>query len=211
MLKRVSVCVVGLILFCVFIEGAYVYWVTRADQMLAPADMLVVFPGKPERVRAGYELARAGYGAALAIPGRSSDLLQAYGRIFEIDESFSFIPLGRSRTTFEDALLAGRVVRARSCRSVILVTSSYHMARAYLLLRMVLMGSGVDIQRYAVSDGMGVDAVSCSRRFFNEMVKMWAACGEAVWYGVSGRLMTDCAPLQSARLFLKERVLLKVE
>ena len=81
---------------------------------------------------------------------------------------------GWSENTLENAFAAKGVVAERNFRQVIMVTSDYHMPRAYLVLRTLLPGE-VGITAYSVrSDWSDRNALPRTlRHFFVEGWKYW--------------------------------------
>ncbi len=67
-------------------------------------------------------------------------------------ENGSVVIEPEARTTFENALLTGDIIQKEGFKKVLLVTSSYHMPRSLLLLKLKLNGSGTEIGVHKVSD-----------------------------------------------------------
>ena len=208
-----------IILFFIFViisQGTYFHCLGSTGKAISEcSELIVVFPGESQRIEEGFELARSGYAANIAIPGRSLNTLQSLALQHGLDDRVGFIPMGHSQTTFEDALLTRRVVKEHGFSSIMLVTSSYHLPRAYFLLRVLLTGCDVTIQTHGVPDEDARQRTSHDRFhrpkiFFNEMIKFWASLGEMAWYGLTGRLLTELQSAQVIRRILKEWVLFAV-
>ena len=103
------------------------------------ADAIVAFSGDPQRVRTAGLLLAKGHARKLLVIGQDNGEETATLRITYPALSaccIRRIPL--SRTTSEDALLAQKWVIANEIRSVILVTSTFHVPRAMIELKRAL-------------------------------------------------------------------------
>lgn len=104
------------------------------------ADAIVVLTGGKGRVDEGVRLYRAGKGDWLFFIGvgpgvRRSDLYHPHRG----DPSPEGVILEKaSRNTLENAIYGRDVIMAKEVRSIILITSRYHMKRASILLRNAL-------------------------------------------------------------------------
>ena len=93
-----------------------------------------------------------------------------------------------------------------------LVTSSYHMFRSSLLLRGLLIGSGVEIGCLSVPERSSPDGWNPAWRqvkmAVNEAVKLWGSGAELVWEATTGELLMDRPGYRAVRAWVKRRVLL---
>lgn len=121
--------VAGFVWFACSVSG-------REVKVGAKADGIVVLTGGASRVADGIELLSAGLGRRLLIsgvhPSNSPDALQRmlpeHRRLFEC-----CVDLDRSaRNTHGNAIEAARWVEQQGFRSLIVVTSNYHMPRALI-------------------------------------------------------------------------------
>jgi len=99
------------------------------------ADCGVVLTGGPGRVREGLSLLSRGLVKKLVISGvhpdvEFSDLYSSWIYLGEIDEK-DVILERHSTTTYGNAQQTLPIVEAWGCRDVVLVTSQYHMPRAF--------------------------------------------------------------------------------
>lgn len=121
-----------------FIDFTYKTFSYR--QREAKADAIVVLAGGKGRVDEGVRLYRQGKGHWLFFIGvdpavRRSDLYRPQPG----DPSASGVVLEKaSRNTLENALYGRDVIMERNVRSILLITSRYHMKRASILLRNAL-------------------------------------------------------------------------
>lgn len=124
--------------------GAIPYLLARS--LPAPsgegADAILVLTGGENRIAEGLRAWKEGRGKELFILGagrnaKLSNILPAGTEISPGDITRIHVE-GWSSNTLENAFSAKTAVTSRAFRSVILVTSDYHVARAYLALRAVL-------------------------------------------------------------------------
>ena len=122
----------------VLLVGGFVAFVARLDRSEGPgrrADAVVVLTGGAERIAEGVRLLREGSGRRLLISGMNERTTRwdvaARGAPDDQEAFFSCcVDLGyRARNTIGNALEAQRWARAQGFRSLVVVTSSYHMPR----------------------------------------------------------------------------------
>jgi len=107
-----------------------------------PADAVIVLSGGKGRIPEGYRAWRSGAGRDFCILGagrnvKPAQLLPAAASI-PADVLSRIHVEGWSENTLENAFSAKAIVEQRGYSSVILVTSDYHVPRAYLAFRKVL-------------------------------------------------------------------------
>lgn len=182
-------------------QAAAVFGLSGAGRAGPRADLIAVFPGAPERIAAAVRLAAEGRADHLLVAtGESVDALVApiLDGLPGAKRRLELIAGGTSRDTFEDALVTARQVRAHGFKRVILVTSDYHMLRSWVLLRLLMAGSGVEIVRYAVPTPNGHPDAGL-RTVGREMVKLWGSLGEFGYHGFTGNLLAGWPPAQRLR------------
>lgn len=147
-LAGVPLFALGLALTAVALSG--LVWVVQlgswSTTLPASADGIVVFTGGEDRIATGLRLLAEGRGQIMLVSGVGGaaplrDLLRRSGadtatrRLAPVDR----VTLGRAATsTYGNALETADWARAHDVRSLIVVTASYHMARAMLELSRVL-------------------------------------------------------------------------
>ena len=111
---------------------------------IAKTDLVVVLTGGQGRLREAIELLKLGKGERLLISGvdprsKLDGLLRA-NRIEDVSEDIkSRISMGPfAKTTVENAVEIREAIQTYTARSVLVVTSNYHMTRALRLLRFEL-------------------------------------------------------------------------
>jgi len=209
--------VVGLVVLVVGLLPPFGYGVltnVMAGSGHDQTDLIMVFPGTPDRITTGYRLAREGRARRLAISGVGERGLAARAHQLAGVADVACIATAKSRTTFEDAFNARAVVQQHKIRSVLLVTSSWHLLRSSLLLHGILLGTGVEI--VAVSaDEPGSTALSGARIGYlvkmavNEAVKLWGSLAELGWEAMTGELLMDKPAYQKVSTFVKSELLFR--
>jgi len=225
----------------VLLQAAYFSLIVPRNNNIEKADLIAVFSGEKERITVGFQLAKQGYAPNFVITGFSKDHFKYYFKEYgDLPLSVEPIINGKSNTTFEDALATKRILQKGKFKSVILVTSTYHLPRAYFLLRTLLLGTNVTIQRYGVDkkEVLGAGAklttegsvINVSANIkgrkaqdieqttqplnlkiaCNEMIKFWASLGEMTGYRVSGKLLTEIPFCLRMKTFLKSKILFQI-
>lgn len=148
------------------------------------ADAIVALSGNPVRIRAAVDLLAKGYGRRLLIAGiDNSDeiaaLYPAHRALF--DCCIDIDP--RSRTTVEDAATIQHWALETRPRSLILVTSSYHVPRALLEVNRALpalpvIPLGVSTSSaYVSGPGHRPETAKLLVREYMKFVAVWAEVG----------------------------------
>lgn len=127
-----------LIITALFVDFAYKTF--SASPRLVQADAIVVLAGGRGRVEEGIRLFREGKGKQLFLVGvdplvRKSDLYRPKAGDPPADR---VILEKTSRNTLENAIYARDILAAYNVRSVLLITSRYHLKRAAILFRHAL-------------------------------------------------------------------------
>ncbi len=99
----------------------------------------------------------------------------------------------KARTTFENAYFISEVISEYRFHSVTFVTSDYHMPRSYLLMKLMLLGKGVTVQRLAakspyLAGSSWPRSETALKVTYNEMVKVWGSLGELLVYVIRRQL-----------------------
>jgi uncharacterized SAM-binding protein YcdF (DUF218 family) len=126
----------GALVLVVFVVANLVFFVWPSAGALQRADAVVVLAGGDgERLDRGLELVRAGVAPTLVASTGPSQLCDT-AQPFEV---VCFHP--SPETTRGEAEAIGRLAREHGWRHIVLVTSSYHMSRAQLLVDRCYSGS----------------------------------------------------------------------
>lgn len=174
-------------------EAVFFYSVLTAERGIEPADLVVVFHGTADRNKKGYRLVNEGIAPLLMVSPADSGTRDRYDKKYARAGGWRHLVENRADTTFQNALLAGRLIREHNLKKVILVTDSWHMPRSYFLLQMMLIGSKVQISICSVDPGpLPKSPARWSGRqcklVYNEAVELWGSMAEFVDYSFRGRL-----------------------
>jgi uncharacterized SAM-binding protein YcdF (DUF218 family) len=128
------------------------------EEELRPADVIHVLGGRYERTRYTLQLYRQGYGHKLFFTGEEVAPLFMRAAIFQGVPIADVIPFqSKAINTYQEALeLKQFLAQEPQFRSVIVVSSPYHMRRARWIFGQV-MGPQVDIQFAPVPFGQTAD------------------------------------------------------
>lgn len=196
-----------LCLVAVIQTGTAVYFAKRTET-LEPADLVVVFPGDSRRIITGIDLVKYGLAPRFMVISTTAPHLQEILTKNGVLENITTLPGGESRSTFEDVYQTIQTIQDNQLRSVILVTSSYHLPRAMFLLRVSLglSGQNVRIQGFSVKDEQGF--YKNLVQYPNEAIKLWGSIIEMTGQHVSGQLLLDAPILKKVQRVFKKTLLL---
>jgi uncharacterized SAM-binding protein YcdF (DUF218 family) len=163
------------------------------------ADVVVVFTGGGERVRDGYRALADQKEASLLISVATPESASRFDNQFAPGERVVHLYETEARTTFENAVYTAAIVRRQDLDSVLLVTSLWHMPRAYLLMRLQLAGSGVAVYRHASGvpeqdDRIPWHSQAFRRHLYRESIELWGSLAEQLYHLITGSL-----PIQNPR------------
>lgn len=125
-------------LFTEFAEDALSYSLRGAAP--SRADAIVALTGGKGRIEAGLALLRSGAAPTLVLSGvdRDADMDTIFLNGVTAEEKKNIILEKASTTTYENALYVRRIAEERGFKSMILLTSWYHMKRARYAFSRVL-------------------------------------------------------------------------
>ena len=215
-LLRMLVASGSLFVVLMAVQGAYWYRTLTAPFEIRQAEAVVVFLGGPGRIRKGYDLTNQGMAPLLSLSPADERRLTRWDKRFGArDVPIRHMMEDRATTTFENALLTGRLIEAHGIRHCLLVTERFHMPRSLLLLRMVLAGKGVRIdpapveaKPYAVSPLRW--SVREQKRAYNEMIEFWGSLVEVINYKATGQLPQPGQAESGIIKYLRDSLLLEI-
>ena len=204
----------ALIIFCLFclvaaIQTGTAIYFSKSEVTLAPAELVVVFPGGSERIESGIEIVKDGAAPDFMVVNGTEESLRPLLQKNKMPEAVKVFPGGKSRSTFEDTFQAVKVIKENHLSSVILVTSSYHLPRALFLLKTYLSISGqedVHVQYYPVIQPLRFDKKI--ELYGNEAIKFWGSVVEMAGYSFTGQLLLDAPALKRMQSLFKNNFLL---
>lgn len=133
-----------LLLYIVILFSLFINELRVATDEIAYADAIVVLTGGTGRVEEGLRLFREGRGGYLILSGVEET--SSLGAIFpgrdlktSVDTSRIILDI-ESRRTIDNAFNVKKIVEEKRFKSLILVTSNYHMKRASTILRKTING-----------------------------------------------------------------------
>jgi len=176
------------IVLVLIVEGIYFYTIIQREHIVTKADAIIVFNGFRERVEAGYKLAGQGDAPNLVVTAADSYHLSGYNRRYGLSETVNVIKEDKARTTFENAFYAEKIIRENQFRSVILVTSRYHLPRSLFLFRAVLLGRDITVQIHTPpADRERLWSSAGGRRLIHrEMIRFWGSLSELLYCKAAG-------------------------
>lgn len=164
-------------LFTEFAEDARAYSLRGATA--SRADAIVVLTGGKGRIEAGLGLLRSGRAPTLVLSGVDRDA--AMDTIFlngiTAEEKENIILEKGSTTTYENALYIRRIAEERGFKSMILLTSWYHMKRARYAFSRALKDEFVIYEEIVPRSDAGGRAFSGATAVLPEFLKYY-------WYAL---------------------------
>lgn len=196
-------------------EFVFFYDILSKGNTRERADVIAVFEGGRDRVKAGYQLVDRTMADSLVISPANVHQLRAYERRYQPERKFKRIIEKNARTTLENAIYTHNIVEQHNFNSVILVTSWYHMPRSYLLLKIILADPHKHIQPHFVA----TDKLNHNNWYhhligwkmvYNEMLEFWGSLYELAKFQITGKInakQPGKSPLMDG---LKKRLLFKI-
>lgn len=207
MIRKALLGIAGCICSLALLQVMVFTWMWHTTAPIGKADILVVFPGDIERVFKGLALAREDYASNLLIIGQTAESYPLWGMFGELPD-VRMLASRKSRSTFEDVVIAEQIIQENGFHSVLLVTSSYHMPRALLLFKLFLRDSGVNVETlYCPVEHRNMRQLSRMLLCYNEMVKLWGSLIEMIGYKASDRMLRDSPIFVNITEFAKKILL----
>ena len=136
---------------------------------IAPSDVLLILGGKTDRLREGVKLYHQGYAPHVLFTAAGLQLRLAHvhlnwgqimrhaAKIEGIPPEATFLDM-ESTSTYEDAVNSKRILQEHGWKSVIIISSTYHMRRVRMTFDKVFDGSGIRLHYHpAPSDELHPD------------------------------------------------------
>ncbi len=108
-------------------------------------------------------------------------------------------------------MYTSRIIEAYRYKSVILVTSDYHMPRSLALLQLFLAGKNVRVHLHRVRAAAAAAKPLLLKLVYNEMVEFWGSLFEYVSYQVRGEPAVKPVKKSALAVYLRSLVLLDVK
>lgn len=185
-----------------------VYLLRFLQPELAPADLVSIMPSSKDRISKGC-LAAANPGAAhLMLINNSPKALAKHAARCGVPESVVLVPGGTSRSSFEDIHVTVQTALDRNLKSVILVTSDFHLPRALFLMYAYNLSIGRELHIQYTTAWEQTGPLKRLRLFYSEIVKFWGSAAELGGYLLTGQLPLDSEKVMAIRNKLKKMLLL---
>ena len=201
-----GVVLVSFAVAAIVIEGIYFYRIMSKEYTPENVDCIIIYPQETLRLQAGGLFAKKGYGSSLSITGFKAKAVESIINKYHYNESVKYISSDISRSTFEDALNALKIVKRYDFNSILIVTSKYHLPRAGFLTKIMLSGIKTKIHFYGVakinSNNLKGEESYEGKIVIREMIKFWGSIFEMTVYKTTGKLFGD----NSFHKVLKTRV-----
>jgi len=194
---KIFLIIVAFIVSIPAFELGYFFWVLSRPVTLPTnleTDAIVVFNGSPNRVKTAYEISQSLNTRYLVISPALKEQLAVYDERYQLPATVSHLNEPLARTTLENAVYSQRIMERHQLRSILLVTSAYHMPRARACLNLCLLGTGTDVRVYFAHTGTErklSDYFETSlgvKTLYNETVRFWGSLGEWIIFKIRGKL-----------------------
>ena len=176
--------------------GTAVYF-KKSDPQLAPADLVVVFPGEKQRIESGLAIVKNNSHKSFMVTGLTQEGLKQLFKKNKVPETVTALPGGKSRSTFEDVYQTVKTIKENKIISITLVSSSYHLPRALFLLKLYLTISGEAVH-------IQYSFVNVPSQYINEVIKLWGSLVEMAGYYLTGELILNRPPVRKFQLYFKK-------
>lgn len=192
-LKKTALWMVLLMVLAGLTQLGYFLSILAREDTPSRADAVVVFMGAPGRLKTGYELVNQGAARRIVLSPSNKNAWRRWDKKFQLRPGVRHLDEPYARTTLQNAFYASRMIRSLGLKTVILVTSDYHMPRSLALMKLFLAGDGVKLHTRKVS---ARDAGNMrlnhrwlmTRLVYNEMIECWGSLMEYGAYLASGKM-----------------------
>ncbi len=177
-LRRVAAAA-GLLALPFVLEAA---WFARVLATPAPpprADLLAVYGGDYQRYASGWTLERAGTFRYLVFSDASPGFVAEMERHFGRPRRATLLLEPNARNTSQNARYVARLAEAHGCRSLMVLTSWWHLPRALFLTRLALLGRGIRVLGWPLASASAPDdrpaSVLGDPRVWEEGLRLWGS------------------------------------
>lgn len=185
-----------------------VYVLRLMQPALVPADLVAIMPSSKDRIAKGC-MAAADPGAAyLMLINNSPKALAKHAAKYGVPESVTLLPGVTSRSSFEDIHVTVQTAQDRNLKSVILVTSDYHLPRAMFLMYVYNFSNGRELRIQYATAWEQTSPLKRLQLFYSEIVKFWGSAAELGGFMLTTQLPLDSDKVMATRNKLKKMLLL---
>lgn len=170
---------------------AFLYYLNH-ENVSVRTDAVIVFRGDKGRVMEGYEVAANSQPAYMVISPANQKRIDSYNGRFKKTDQVKVLLEEKARTTFENVLLTLQIIEQNNIKSIVLVTSDYHVPRSIMLYKILTWRTPLDIYFHGVSSAAdkSYGNIERAKLFYNEMVEFVGSMIEYLQY-----LILDDLPL----------------
>jgi len=119
----------------------------RVTTPIQKADIIVALGGSKERRKDAVELLRKGFASRVMFTGY--DVENRDYQCEGVSEEETLLPPMATYTTYDDAHVVLKATEENNFRSVIIVTSPYHLRRSSFIFHKVFKGKDINLMFYA--------------------------------------------------------------
>ena len=185
-----------------------VYLLRFLQPELEKADLVAIMPSSKDRIANGC-VAAANPGAThLMLINNSPKALAKHAAKYGVPESVTMLPGGTSRSSFEDIHVTVQTALDRNLKSVILITSDFHLPRALFLMYAYNLSIGRDLRIQYTAARDQTTPLKRLLLFYSEIVKFWGSAAELGGYLRTKQLPLDSDKVMTMRNKLKKMILL---
>lgn len=182
-----------------------VYLLRFLQPELLSADLVAIMPSSKDRIAKGCMAAADPGTAYLMLINNSPKALAKYAAKYGVPESVTLLPGGISRSSFEDIHVTVQTALDRNMKSVILVTSDFHLPRALVLLYAYNLSIGRELRIQYTAAREQTSPLKRLLLFYSEIIKFWGSVAE-----LGGYLLTKQLPLDSDKVLAVRNSLKRV-
>ena len=194
---KIFITIITILAGLLIMEAGYFFWVFSRAVVVPKnieADAVIVFNGGSNHVKAGYEIVQSLNTRYLVISSASKSHLATFDRKYKLQSNVRHIEESLARTTMENAAYCQKIVGRHKLKSIVLVTSAYHMPRSLAMLNLCMLGKAANAKIYCAPVGlernvMGYFQTSKGlKTIYNEMVRFWGSLVEFAAFKIRGKL-----------------------
>lgn len=180
-----------------------VYLLRFMQPALVPADLVAIMPSSKDRIAKGCVAAADPGAAYLMLINNSPKALAKHTAKYGVPESVTLLSDGTSRSSFEDIHVTVQTALDKNLKSVILVTSDFHLPRALFLLYAYKLSTGRELSLQYMAAQENTRPKTRLWLFYSEIVKFWGSVAELGGYLFTKQLPLDSDKVLAARNSLK--------
>ena len=173
------------------LESVFFLRILHKPSDISEHDAIVVFAGSSNRIKRAYQLSDQGLAPVLIISPANKRTIGYYEKRFGKPINATYIVEKRADTTFENAHHCAELINTNHLKSVLLVTSDYHMPRSFFLLKLTTLGTDCRIGIHKLNTRSAKNTtwpyrIKRMKLTYNEMTQLWGSLIEGGLYYMEG-------------------------